>query len=756
MKATNKESFAIRYRWPLIILSILILLGSALPLLRVEVNSDLETYMPEDMPAIVKNHELEEIFGRNEALLIVFSADDVLNEQTLVRVQEVSQELDRQDEFGQILSLFQTRKISGESGMMVVDPAIRRIPKDEAGREKLRAELLDNELAAGLVVSEDFKHALIIAGVSVKNQDQEVMQLVDSVLQVYPGDEQVSITGQLFLREEANDKIGKDLIVLLPIAVLVMLLFLWVTFREGKGMLLPFAVVVISIVFSMGMIPLFGWTLSIIGVIIPIMMIAIANNYGVHFIARYQELNATNPDMEMKSIVTEASKYLRKPIVLTGLTTMAGIMGLVAHVLLPAKQMGIITALGIGLALLLSLTLIPAWLSLYRKGRPHLDLLQSGQGWMSRILKQVGLLTICCPRLVILFFGIFLILAGAGLSRLHIASDFDNILPQKHSFNRAIQIVNEHFGGAKTIQLSFTGDMKDPAVLTRMDSYAAEVEKLDGVKQVSSLAGVIRLMSKSIYASDEAGYDQIPETREGVAQLLELYNMSGDPEDFSQIVDFGYEHALMTVQFQGDGLSRINGIEQRLEDLTREDEQVTGISGFSLVEKELCENIARGQVWSLIFAFAVIFILLIWIFKSIQAGWMGIIPLVFAVLSTFGFMGWLGIELNIVTALLSSISIGLGVDYTIHLFWRLKSEMASGYSLERAIQEGVVTTGRAISINAFAVVAGFAVLLFSGFPLIRTFGSLIMMSILFCLICALLLVPAMLLLRKPGFLGTGE
>lgn len=748
----KRKTFAVRYRWPLIFLAICLLAGSAWPLLRVEINADLETYLPDRMPAIVRNNQLEELFGRNEPLLICFGSEDVLQATTLERIRKVSQELERQDAFGQVLSLFQTRRISSSDGMMQVDPAIRRIPKDEEAREVLRQELLDNELAAGLVVSEDFSQALIMAGVQVMHQDQELMALVDSVLQLYPGSEEVFVTGQPVLRAEANEQVGRDLMILLPIAILVMLLFLWLTFKEGKGMVLPFAVVVISIVFSMGLIPLFGWELSIIGVIIPILLIATANNYGVHYIARYQELNAAHPEWSMQKITAEAGAYLKHPVVLTGLTTMAGIMGLLAHILHPAKQMGVVTALGIGLALLLSLTFLPAWLSLMKKGRPHHDLLESQTGRMNRLLTSVGLLNICCPRLILLSFGTFFILAGSGLFRLQVAADFDHILPARHSFNRANAIMNDQFGGAKTLEVMFEGDMKDPDILRHMDQYASEIKQLEGVGQVSSLAAVIRLMSQAVFSPDEAGYDRIPDTRAAVAQLLELYNMSGDPDDFSRIVDFHYEHALLTVQFQGDGLERINAIEQTIEELTRSDPHVTGIAGFSLVEKELSEQVARGQVYSLLFAFAAIFMLLIVIFRSLKAGWLGILPLLFAVFSTFGCMGWLGIELNIVTALMSSISIGLGVDYTIHLFWRLKTETAQGASLEAAMARSLVTTGRAISINAFAVIAGFAVLLFSSFPIIQTFGGLIILSIACCLIFALMGIPALLLLVNPSFL----
>ncbi len=743
---------SIKYRRLVIVLCFLLTVGALLPLLRTQINPDLETYLPESMSSIVNNNKLREVFGKIEPLMIIFEADDVLNESTLRRVQSISKELDRHDEFSQVLSLFQTKNIHGEGGIMLVDPAIRRIPKTEATRDKLRVELLDNELANGLVVSADFHYTLIILNTIVENHDSEVMALVDSLLQAFPGNEQVCIGGELFLRAEANDKIGRDLMILLPFALIVMLCFLWLSFREFKGMMMPFMVVLISTICSMGIIPLMGWELSIIGVLVPIMMIAIANNYGVHFIARYQELRVTKPHMGMADLLTSATRYLRKPIVLTGLTTMVGIMGLMAHILVPAKQIGIVVAFGVGLALILSLTFIPAFMSYLRKGDVVVKSRHYSGSLLLNWLKYTSLMVVGNPRLVVVLFGLFTLLVGNGLVRLEVASDFNSLMPKNHPLNNSVRIADQHFGGSKMIQVVFSGDLKDPGILSRIDDYTEELEAHPNIDRVSSLAGVIRKMSKTMYSEDESEYDAIPDSREAVAQLLELYNMSGDPQDFEQIVDFPYENGLMTVQFHANSFKAVQDVEETINDLVKSDPALNVIAGFGLIEKELSETVVRGQISSLICAFVAIFILLILIFRNLMAGVIGSIPLLFALINTFGLMGWLGIELNIVTALLSSISIGLGVDFTIHLFWRLQYEIRLGKGYQDAVQMALVTIGRGISINALAVMLGFAVLFFSAFPLVRSFGLLIIASLFLCLISALMLIPAIVFVVRPKFL----
>jgi predicted RND superfamily exporter protein len=344
------------------------------------------------------------------------------------------------------------------------------------------------------------------------------------------------------------------------------------------------------------------------------------------------------------------------------------------------------------------------------------------------------------------------LLLGIAVFKMEIATDFDNILHKKHPYSIALKKANEYFGGTKNLSVLFQGDMKDPALLNQMLVYEHDLEKLAQVGSVTSIATIIREMSKALLEPDEAFYDKIPESREAVAQYLELYSMSGDPEDLEDFVDFDYRSGLMEVQFKTDQKHSIRKLKKEVDSLLARDSHPILTGGYCMIEDEMSRGMAKGQWYSLSFAFFTIVLLLSIIFKSTSAGLLGGLPLLFAVICTFGIMGWTGIQLNIVTSLLSSISIGLGVDYTIHIFWRMKKEIHSGNSMEQAIQKSIRTTGYGVTINALSVVIGFSVLLFSSFSIIRSFAFLIILSILFCLLCAIILIPALCLLMKPSFL----
>jgi len=748
----KKSVFIIRYRWWIIIVTILCVLVCIIPLSQIRINPDLETYMPDSMPSKQNNRIISDIFGKEEPVLILLESEDVLNPGTLKRIEDISLEFSRMPEFSRVYSLFQTKNIRSEEGNMVVDAVVKSIPETVADREKLRSVIKGNDLAYKLVVSDDFHYALIMLSSNKTSSDVVMMQDIHQTLKKFPGPEKVYMTGQPCLRDEANKKISRDIMVLLPIGLLLMFIFLWVSFRELSAVLLPFSVVVFSIIFCMALIPAFGWELSLIGILIPIMMIAIANNYGVYFIAKYQDLNATEPDLTMIEIVEKSASYLYTPIIFCGLTTIVGTLGLVAHILLPASQMGVVSAIGIAFALLVSLMFVPAVLSLLKKGKQHKDLMEEKHGFFGILLYRTGKLVTKHPRRIVVFFAAFLLLSTLGLIFFRVAPDSNKVMPEKHMFNKTIDIANKHFGGNKVITVMFEGDIKDPKLLNNLDKYEKELEKMPNVGSVTSLATLIRKMSTALNDSTDPGFNRIPESRDAVAQYLELYTMSGDPKDFEQFVDFDYSKTLMTIQYQADKMSDIDLVLNKLDELSRKDSIKHIVGGYSLVDKEISDSVVSGQIYSLLFALVAIFLLLSLIFKSFTAGLLGSLPLIFAVFSTFGLMGWLGIELNLVTALLSSISIGLGVDFTIHIFWRMKWELERGGNYVSSVMGSLKSIGRGISINAFSVMLGFSVLFISAFPIIQSFAFLIIISLFLCLICALVLIPALCMILKPEFL----
>jgi hydrophobe/amphiphile efflux-3 (HAE3) family protein len=745
-------SFLVRYRWWIIAASIIVSGFFALQIFRAKINPDLETYIYEKMPSRINTAMIEEIFGGDEMVMILFESKDVLAKKTLERVKRIDRQLKNVPGINETHSLFNAKNIKSEEGAMIVDPTIVRIPDTDDQRETLRKEIRGNGLAYKILVSEDFTMTCIIATLEPGVVDENVVKAIENLLVENPGPEKTYVGGLPYIKAYVAKEMAREFKTLMIIGLSIMLVMLYVFFREIRGVLLPFIVVIMSILFAMGLMPLIGWQMSIITLLLPIMLIAIANDYGIHMMAKYQEYNTPDNNSSMASMAKSVYMSLRSPVILAGITTVAGFLCLLSHKMLPARQLGLVTAAGIAYALLLSLVFIPAALSVLGKSKPVLSKDPSKQHPIDRILRYTGKMVAAHPARIVTATALLGIVSAGGIFLLHVDTNLENFFPEKHPVRVSSHIIDKTFGGSQNISILVEGDILDPAVMKKIDRYEQELKKNPAVGNVMSIAGVIREISKALNDETDSLYNRIPGTRNAIAQYMELYLMSGDPEDLERLVDFDFSRAQMIVRINDGSNVALKGVLADIRSLTGNDKDATRVGGYGLIAADLADLVVRGQVTSLFTALIVILLLIAINFRSLTAGLIGSVPLLLAIIMLFGWMGYIGIRLDIATALLSSIMIGVGVDYTIHFLWRYRSERGGGLDPAGAVMKTLTTTGRGIVFNAFSVIFGFCALPFSMFSPLKYFGFLVIGTIFICLAGALVIVPALVLIFRPAFL----
>jgi uncharacterized protein len=746
----------IKYRWWIIAASLLFTIGFSMSLLKLEIDPDLKNYFPKTMTSMVNTDRIEEVFGNQDIIMMIFETDDILNEATLKRLKMVEKEIGRLDGIKRSSSLFGSNHIYGEEGVMYVEPTVLRIPKNEDQRKELRQTIEGNDLVYKVMVSDDFKATALILTLEADANEDAVFAGIHEVLLEHPGNEKIHFGGLPYLRQAIDKDIKRDGIILIPISLILMLIFLFLVFREWRGVWLPFLVVVMSALIGLSMIPILGWKFYIITLLVPILLIAVANDYGIHMISRYQELNASGSEETMQEKSVRITRDLWKPILITGLTTIAGISALWAHTMIPARQMALVASIGILLAIFFSLVLLPALLSLLPKSRHIPNMAEKGKGNKWNMLRRFAFFVVRNKRLIPKVALAVTLLISTGIFFLKVDSNEENFFPERHELKQAAKIINSKFGGSESISLLFSGDMLSPELLQRMETYGEEMEKLDAVDFTMGFSGVVREISKALNDPGDPLYDRIPPSREAVAQYMELYAMNGDPEELEQLVDFNYEHAHLMIRINDPNNETVNGIIDRLKEITEGDPAVEAIGGYGYVRTELANKVLKGTYFSLGIALFIIFILLSIIFRSLRAGLLGIVPLSVSVVVLFGLMGLTGIRLDVATALLSSVMIGVGVDYSIHFLWRYREERRQNRPATEAVITTITTTGRGIIFNALSVIVGFSVLILSSFTPIRFFGVLVVVSILSCLVGALVILPAILLRFRFKFLEPSQ
>lgn len=745
----------IRYRWFVIIIFALLTAAFVSQIPKVEMDTDIKSQLPKNMPSRLDTDTIDELFGGTEMLMILIQTDDVLKSETLERVKLIARKINRVKGVDKVLSLFDLKSIKSEDGALIVEPAVNSIPESVEERETLRSVLKDNDIVYGSVVAKDFTLTAVIAMLKNDVRDKDIISAFQQVVKETPGDEKVMIGGLPVTRLEIGKNINKDMRLLLPVGILIMLIFLFACFRRLRGVVLPFIIVIMSILVSIGFISIIGWKIHMITVILPILLIAVANDYGIHMIAKYQEDNVPSNNFTNNELAQRMFLSLGKPVLLTGLTTMAGMLCLFGHILIPAKQLGILAAFGIFFALAASLFLIPAIISLLPRSKPVLGHLYDDvhkKPILERLLWFFGNLVSQRPKRVILSAIILAAISTIGVFYVVVDTNPNGYYKKDHPIVQINDLIDAHLGGSQNVSIVYKGDIKSPEMVQKIDDMERTLEKMEQVGNTISIARVVRQMSRVLNDPGDEQYDKIPNTRNAVAQYFELYSMSGDPEDFSKMVDFPYEHAILTARINKTSTIILNHVVNKMKSLVKNDKDVLLVGGFGVVLSDLARAVVNGQILSLFMATAVVAFLLMILFRSPMAGIIAAIPLALSILILFGLMGVFKIELNIATALLSSVMIGVGVDYTIHFLWRYREERQSGLDYEDAARKTLTTTGRGIIFNAFSVIVGFSVLLFSSFLPVQFFGFLVVVSIFACLMGALVFVPSLCLVLKPKFL----
>lgn len=747
--------FIIKYRWAIISVSVALTVGLGIMIPSSETDPDIRNYIPRNMASRVTNDSIEKEFGVQDMIMVLFTDSTILNQGDLRQVKEVDRAFSRMEGIGTVNSLYTARKIEGRDGMMVVDPLIDRIPETDEDLETLRQEILANRFARDIVVSSDMTAAAITGTINSTVPEYETLNKVDSVIAAQQGDARILTGGLPYIRQFISKDVNHDAMILIPVALLIMLTVLKLSLGDWRSVFIPFTVVILSTVITLGMIPLLGWKFSIIMCLAPIILISVANNYGIYLVSRHQELRRSDLPVTGKEMIKSITGSLNMPILFSGLTTIAGLLGLLTHSIIPARQVGILSAAGVSLALAMSLLLIPSLIYLqHTPGRRPRPPRRDKNDLITRSLAKISSVVIRRPGRVLLVSMVLTLLLGTGIGFLKIDTNQENFFPRKHPLRMASEIINSKFGGSQTISVMISGDIKDPELMQKIDDLTTHLKGSDGVGGVFSISDVVREMSKALYEPTEEEYDRIPSSAGAIAQMFELYNMSGNPDDFKQLMNFENTKAHLLVRFSNPDNKTVRDIRDEIKSFTADFPAKVTTGGYAIIMIDFAQKIISGQVSSLVFALLIVLILLAIIFRSLKGGLIGSIPLAASIIIQFGVMGITGVAIDAATALLSSIMIGVGVDFTIQFLWRYKNELKKGVTRQEAISATYKTTGRSIVINGLSVMAGFSATFISGFLSIRFFGYLTLLAIGSCLIYAIIVMPAFMLYFKPEFIET--
>jgi len=748
---------------------IIIILITAFFTFQIYENARLETnldkYKPADQPEFIASEKYEDLFGISDAVIVAVENESdpngIYNRETLRKIDEISLALEKLSEIrkGDVKSLATADNIKGSDFGLEVDPFYQKLPESEAEIKKLRENVEENKMISGRIVAEDGSAALIMAELKDGEIDRlELYQKIQAIVEPYRrGSENIYIAGQPVVEGTLAHLMPQDMQQMIPIVIFVIIFVLFLTLHSFKSTLLTMIVVLFSTIWAFGSMSYLGIPIYAVSTMIPVMLIALGVADGIHLLSHLNQEIKAQPGKDKIELIKDMQRQLWKPVVMTSVTTAAGFLSLLTSDVLPIRYFGLFTAVGVMSAMFFSLIMIPAGLKII--GLPNLKIKKNEKKSADKMFfHKLSQFVREKKKAVVIITIIITILAAYGASKIWIDSSMLSKFTEDEEISQADNFINENFGGTTQLNLIFKAEandtFKNPEYLKDVWELQNQLEARELIGTTYSLNDYLRRINK-VMNEDQEEFNRVPESKDLVAQYLLLYSMSGDPEDLDRLIDYDYRQLHVQLSLKTDRSQEIKSIIAEIEDFTANsslEEFEVEFAGSAYTNMIFTGLILKGQILSLAISLVGVFLLLSLLFKSFAAGFIGVLPIAVTAAVNFGVMGGIGISLNTTTALISSISVGMGIDYAIHLLSRYQYYGIRGFSSAETADKAINLSGRAITFNAVVVIAGFMVLTFSKFPPNRELGWLVSTALFVSLIGTLTLAVALIEIMEPKFI----
>ncbi|RMF60394.1 MAG: RND family transporter, partial [Calditrichaeota bacterium] len=708
----------------------------------IKVDPDITSSLPQKIPAKLLYDRMNEIFPSRDMVLIALESDSLFSREVLQLIFQITSHLEDLPNVYSVMSPTNIRLIRGSEEGMEVREILTQPPETPEEIASYRYTLFHSDLPIENIISEDRTMAGIMVFLKNTVKPEDAAKEILDYLNTLETDANIYVTGKPVLTLYLGRGMARDMGILFPMVIVLIMVILWFSFRSLRGVFLPLSVVVFSVIGTIGIMALLGVPISHSTNMLPILLASIAVADGIHILNHYY--HRAHKFNESIPLILEVMKDLNPPVIITSVTTACGFLALNASNIGSIGELGIFTSIGVLIAMVYSLTFIPAVLSILKI--PRKVVTRKQEGYLLSAATAYGEFLVRHKQSLMIAIGLIIVVSILGFPQIQLENNTVSFFPEDHPARIHHEKINQHFAGTTFLTVMVEGDsanfIKEPQVLQTMVKVEQFLKTLPHVGATISLADYVRRMNTVLHAVNPA-YDSIPgdtvveqttewvneggkwvekpvtfkvSGRELIAQYLQLYEMSGKPEDLANLVNYNYQIARINAFIDTGSNNVLREIDRSVRRFIKENfpwikMELTGTSALFLAINDL---VVSGQFLSILVSLLLVTIVTSILFRSVKIGLMNIIPLFFAMVFNFGFMGWGNVYLNIVTMLTSSIAIGVGVDYAVHFIYRYRKELKEK-TPENAARTTLIEAGIPIVLNALTVGLGFAVLMFSTF-----------------------------------------
>ena len=714
------------------ILTVTLVFGLQIPKLRFQ--TSIYDLTIQDLPETARYQAFKDTFGSDELILVVVKTKDVFEPRVFEALTQLADRLSQVQGVKRVISLPGIKKEMDISGKWDISDFKTRVEPITLFRKNLLSG--DGKTTCITLVLEDLKEK---AG---------VIQAVEEIIQKEKGRLSAYQIGMPLVSEALASYTQSDFFRLPPITFLVIALVLLASFKRASGVLVPMGTVMISLIWTLGLMAWTGTPLTMLTMIVPVFLIAVGTAYCMYIFSEYlfQAREMGSPAEAARSTFVA----LALPTSLAVGTTIIGLGSLLVNRIPAIREFALFSCFSILTMLVMMLALLPAIHALLPLPKTNAPAEGPSEGPLARILSWVVTLNLRGQRFTLPFFVLIVLLGLLGIFQLRVETSPVEYFREETSIRQRFHDIYRDLAGSFPIQVVIDTKKdsyyESPDHLKKIRELQAYLDTLDGVDKTISFADYIMLINYATNHYQPESYG-LPEEPFEVRILVNSYKTMLGQDMFDRFMtpDLSKTNILLRTHISSskDLLRTKEKIMAYLRDHFPNDFDVQ-VTGFGIVVSQSSQLLTHGQWKSLSLTVVLIFGIMYLLFLSIKVGLIAMLANGFPIVVNFGLMGWLGIELSVATSLVASIAVGLAVDDTIHYLVKYNREFKKDLDKERALDAAIRSMGRPMILTTVTIGLGFSVLMLSHFEPTAVFGLMMVVTLVSALMGDLILLPSLM------------
>jgi predicted RND superfamily exporter protein len=728
---------------------------------RIQLSPDVESLLPEDeeVASLMKKYGGGELPG--EFLIIAVESDNLFELKTLSAFYALIKQIENIPEIQTSINPFNMAAFEQKGKRFEVVPLAtgKRAPENSEELFTFERRIRSSPIARNLVISSDTTVLAAIFPCERTLDYAGLMAEVKAVSSAFEEKLRIYLSGSIPFLDRTGVYLSRDLSRLLGIAAVIILFSYYLGFRSVRGVLLPFLVVALGTLWCLGFMSLVGFSLSIITIVIPPLVLTLGSSYSIHILNQYyRDAGLVSGD---SSWIAGAVCHVNRTILIAAVTTAAGFLSLLSVSIRQIWHFAAATSFGIISCAVISLFFFPAVLSRLK----HPSIKQSRQvmeGLLSRLMTRLAGWVLRRRIYVFIVLAVIIIAFGFSVGRLEFTTDTISYFPENDQVVKDMFFLTRKIGGFDEINLTLLAPESEKNYFLRQDVLRSISRLEEDFHSNPDICYIASFVSYLQYLNIVAGgRNEIPESRsliQFMARFIKAVSLQEGAARYLRIM-FNEDYSRLTIslrlfnsrtqKFMDEAVLR--KVLQQMElsitkNIPSEIEWV--VWGTGLRYLTIADMMKRDLLLSMFTSLTAILLISILAFRSLRFGLYTLLPLLIGVMINFIFMVLCGIPLDATTIMVSSVAIGVGVDDAIHLILQYRLQLKRNpRDIARVIADTLRSTGRPILLTTVSIVCGLAVLTFASFKPIVYFGILVIIALSATCGATVIVLPAILSLR---------